>query len=36
VLLNDKGQIVWRKEGMPSEPEFEQLKVIIRKELGIR
>jgi thiol-disulfide isomerase/thioredoxin len=36
VLLNDKGQIIWRKEGMPSEPEFEQLKVIIRKELGIR
>jgi thiol-disulfide isomerase/thioredoxin len=36
VLLNDKGQVIWRKEGMPSEPEFEQLKVIIRKELGIR
>jgi thiol-disulfide isomerase/thioredoxin len=36
VLLNDKGEIIWRKVGMPSEPEFEQLKVIIRKELGIR
>jgi thiol-disulfide isomerase/thioredoxin len=36
VLLNDKGQIIWRKEGVPSEPEFEQLKVVIRKELGIR
>ena len=27
VLLNDKGQIIWSKEGMPTEPEFEQLKV---------
>jgi thiol-disulfide isomerase/thioredoxin len=36
VLLNDKGQEIWRKEGMPSEIEFEQLKVTIRKELGIR
>ncbi len=36
VLLNDKGQIIWQKEGVPNEPEFDQLKVIIRKELGIR
>jgi len=36
VLLNDKGQIVWTKEGMPTDAEFEQLKVIIRQELGIR
>jgi thiol-disulfide isomerase/thioredoxin len=36
VLLNDKGEIIWRKDGLPNEPEFEQLKVIIRKELGIR
>jgi thiol-disulfide isomerase/thioredoxin len=36
VLINDKGQILWEKKAMPSEPEFEQLKVIIRKELGIR
>jgi thiol-disulfide isomerase/thioredoxin len=36
VLLNDKGQIIWSKEGMPTEPEFEQLKAEIRKQLGIR
>jgi hypothetical protein len=36
VLLNDKGQIIWTKQGMPTEPEFEQLKAIIRDQLGIR
>lgn len=36
VLLNEKGQIVWTKEGMPNDAEFEQLKVIVRQELGIR
>jgi thiol-disulfide isomerase/thioredoxin len=36
VLLDDQGQIIWSKEGPPSEPEFDQLKAIIRRELGIR
>ncbi len=35
VLINDKGQIIWRKEG-PTSPEFDQLRVVIRRELGIR
>jgi thiol-disulfide isomerase/thioredoxin len=35
VLLNDKGQVIWRLDRGMSEPEYEQLKVIIRKELGI-
>ncbi|HKI34607.1 MAG TPA: redoxin family protein [Gemmataceae bacterium] len=36
VLINDKGQIIWRKDGMPTAPEIEYLKAEIRKELGIR
>jgi thiol-disulfide isomerase/thioredoxin len=36
VLLNDKGQIIWTHKGMPSDAEFEQLKVIVRQQLGIR
>jgi thiol-disulfide isomerase/thioredoxin len=36
VLLDDKGQILWRLDRSPAEPEFEQLKVIIRQQLGIR
>ncbi len=36
VLLNDQGQIIWTKVGAPNDAEFEQLKVIIRQELGIR
>jgi thiol-disulfide isomerase/thioredoxin len=36
MLLNDKGQIIWTKKGMPSDAEFAQLKAIIRQELGIR
>jgi len=36
VLINDKGQIIWRNEGAPTGPEFDQLKVVIRRELGIR
>ena len=35
VLVNDQGRIIWRHTGPPNEPEFEQLKVIIRKELGL-
>jgi thiol-disulfide isomerase/thioredoxin len=36
VLLNEKGQVIWTKVGMPTEPEFQQLKVVVRRELGIR
>jgi thiol-disulfide isomerase/thioredoxin len=36
VLLNAQGQIIWSKVGPPNDAEFEQLKVIIRQELGIR
>ena len=36
VLLNDKGQIVWKKTGALSDVEFRQLKDYIRGELGIR
>ena len=36
VLINDKGQIIWHSEGAPNGPEFDQLKVVIRRELGIR
>jgi thiol-disulfide isomerase/thioredoxin len=35
VLVGDKGEIIWRKTGPLSEPDFSQLKSIIRKELGI-
>ncbi len=36
VLLDERGQIIWRLDRAPTEPEFEQLKVIIRQQLGIR
>ncbi len=36
VLLDDKGQVIWRLDRSPTEPEFEQLKVEIRKHRGIR
>jgi thiol-disulfide isomerase/thioredoxin len=35
VLINDDGKIVWRSEGL-SEVQYESLKVVIKKELGIR
>jgi thiol-disulfide isomerase/thioredoxin len=36
VLINDRGQIIWRNDGSPTAAEVEYLKVEIRKELGIR
>jgi thiol-disulfide isomerase/thioredoxin len=36
VLIDEKGQVIWRKDGALSEPEFAQLKEIIRQQLGIR
>jgi thiol-disulfide isomerase/thioredoxin len=35
VLINDEGKIIWRSEGL-SEVQYESLKVVIKKELGIR
>ncbi len=35
VLINEQGQIIWRSEGL-SDVQYESLKVIIKKELGIR